>query len=64
MTPGDMPSFATLYLEIVASALIFGAGTAVGEIPPYYFSLMASRAGEENEEFDEIMGEVRPKLQC
>ena len=57
--PGEVPSFVTLYLEIVASALIFGAGTAVGEIPPYYFSYMASKAGEENEEFDEIMGEVR-----
>lgn len=32
---GPIPSFVIIYLEILAAALIFGVGTAIGEIPPY-----------------------------
>lgn len=39
--------------------MLWGAGTAMGEIPPYAFSYHAARAGIRNEEWDSIFA-VRP----
>ena len=39
--------------------MLWGAGTAVGEIPPYAFSYHAAKAGIRNEEWDSIFA-VRP----
>lgn len=38
--------------------MLWGAGTAMGEIPPYAFSYHATRAGQRNEELDSIF-EIR-----
>ena len=35
-------------------ALLWGAGTAIGEIPPYAFSYHAAKAGIRNEEWDNM----------
>ena len=35
-------------------ALLWGAGTAIGEIPPYAFSYHAAKAGIRNEEWDSM----------
>ena len=42
---------------------MWGAGTAVGEIPPYAFSYHAAKAGLRNEEWDTLFqeGEARPQ---
>lgn len=39
-------------LQVVWTAILWGAGTAVGEIPPYAFSYHAAKAGLRNEEWD------------
>ena len=33
---------------------MWGIGTAIGELPPYFMALGASKAGKQNEELDEI----------
>ena len=35
-------------------AMLWGAGTAIGEIPPYAFSYHAAKAGLRNEEWDSL----------
>lgn len=45
-------------LQVVPTAMLWGAGTAMGEIPPYAFSYHATKAGKRNEELDHIF-EVR-----
>jgi hypothetical protein len=35
-------------------ALLWGVGTAIGEIPPYAFSYHAAKAGIRNEEWDNM----------
>ena len=34
--------------------MLWGGGTAIGEIPPYAFSYHAAKAGHRNEEFDRM----------
>ena len=36
--------------------MLWGAGTALGEIPPYAFSYQAAKAGRENEELEKMFG--------
>jgi len=47
------------FLEILSSvhieAFMWGLGTAIGELPPYFMALGASKAGKSNEELDEII---------
>ena len=37
-----MPTWFEMYSKIFAATLIWGIGTALGEIPPYQFSYMAA----------------------
>ena len=46
-------------MQVLPAAMLWGAGTAVGEIPPYAFSYHAAKAGMKNEEWDSIFA-VRP----
>lgn len=46
-------------VQVLPAAMLWGAGTAVGEIPPYAFSYHAAKAGIRNEEWDSIFA-VRP----
>ena len=36
--------------------MLWGAGTALGEIPPYAFSYQAAKAGKKNEELERMFG--------
>lgn len=38
----------------MGTAILWGAGTALGEIPPYAFSYHAAKAGLKNEEWDDL----------
>ena len=44
------------YLQVSSSAMLWGAGTALGEVPPYAFSYHAAKAGKQNEELDKMFG--------
>jgi vacuole membrane protein 1 len=50
-------TFAQVLLKVLLPCMLWGAGTAVGEIPPYAISRAARLAGEENAEFDELLHE-------
>ncbi|KAG2502028.1 hypothetical protein HYH03_000522 [Edaphochlamys debaryana] len=47
---GDWPeedvSFGTLFKKVIVTAVIWGIGTAIGEIPPYWLSYSAAVAGQ------------------
>ena len=40
--------------QIIPTAMLWGTGTAMGEIPPYAFSYHAAKAGKHNEELDSL----------
>ncbi|KAF0686939.1 Aste57867_21287 [Aphanomyces stellatus] len=48
-----VPFFA-IFLKVAVASMLWGAGTAAGEIPPYAISYAASVAGKRNEEFEEM----------
>eukprot|EP00465_Bigelowiella_longifila_P001784 CAMPEP_0185253486 /NCGR_PEP_ID=MMETSP1359-20130426/2219_1 /TAXON_ID=552665 /ORGANISM="Bigelowiella longifila, Strain CCMP242" /LENGTH=266 /DNA_ID=CAMNT_0027835877 /DNA_START=372 /DNA_END=1172 /DNA_ORIENTATION=- len=60
---GDAAKEGLTFLAIVAKAMLpailWGCGTAVGEIPPYALSLAARNARIANSQFDEIEEEIR-----
>jgi len=41
-------------VQVLPAALLWGTGTAIGEIPPYAFSYHAAKAGIRNEEWDNM----------
>lgn len=45
--------------QVLPAALLWGTGTAIGEIPPYAFSYHAAKAGIRNEEWDSMF-QVKP----
>ncbi|EQC37587.1 hypothetical protein SDRG_05183 [Saprolegnia diclina VS20] len=47
-------TFAKIFLKVFLPSMLWGAGTAMGEIPPYALSRAARLAGQRNEEFEEI----------
>mmetsp|Transcript_15909 Transcript_15909/g.29111 ORF Transcript_15909/g.29111 Transcript_15909/m.29111 type:complete len:396 (+) Transcript_15909:194-1381(+) len=51
------------FIEVVKliflTAFLWGAGTAMGEIPPYAVSRAAAIAGEKDDEVDEMMAEAK-----
>lgn len=46
------PPASLLLLQVVVTAMLWGAGTAVGEIPPYFLSYKAAAAGRRNEMYE------------
>jgi len=52
--PQNNVTFVKLFLKVFWPCFLWGAGTALGEIPPYAFARAARLAGEEIELFDEI----------
>ena len=38
--------------QVVVTAMLWGAGTAIGEIPPYFLSYKAASAGRRNEMYE------------
>ena len=60
-TVGDrsnaIPTFLEVWTASLPAAIVWGAGTAAGEIPPYWISYLAAVAGKENEELLELEAE-------
>lgn len=55
---GDAPprdvTFGDIFSTVVLTAMLWGAGTAVGEVPPYWLSFSAAKAGARNEALEEV----------
>jgi len=49
--------------KVQLEALLWGAGTAIGELPPYFVARAARLAGEKSEELDELEQELEGKSQ-
>jgi membrane protein YqaA with SNARE-associated domain len=47
-------TFFAIFRKVIVPCMLWGAGTAAGEIPPYALSRAAKLAGQRNEEFEEI----------
>jgi hypothetical protein len=41
------PSFTNLFLKLLPAGVLWGAGTALGEIPPYLVSYSAAKLGNQ-----------------
>merc|ERR1712086_596797 len=54
-----MPTWWEMYSKIIGATLIWGIGTAIGEIPPYQFSYMAAVAGEIDEDFQAELDDAK-----
>ena len=52
-------SVLTIYQAVILEAFLWGLGTAIGELPPYYVARAASLAGRKSEELDEIIDESK-----
>ena len=46
--------FSSVYQAVIIEAFLWGLGTAIGELPPYFVSRAASLAGKKQEEIEEI----------
>ena len=49
-------SFFAIYKSVILEAFLWGAGTAIGELPPYFVARAASAAGGIDEELEDILG--------
>ena len=47
--------FFTIYWAVFMEAFLWGAGTAIGELPPYFVARAASAAGGVDEELEDII---------
>mmetsp|Transcript_9964 Transcript_9964/g.40343 ORF Transcript_9964/g.40343 Transcript_9964/m.40343 type:complete len:400 (-) Transcript_9964:49-1248(-) len=48
-------SFGEMFLKVFLPCMMWGAGTAAGEIPPYWISRAAALAGQVDQEYEEMM---------
>ena len=55
LNPANPISFWTIYNAVFWEAFLWGAGTAIGELPPYFVSRAASIAGQKNEELTDLI---------
>ena len=55
-------SWLNVWLAVLPAAVLWGGGTAAGEIPPYWISFLAAKAGKENEELLELESESTSKM--
>ncbi len=47
-------SFFTILMNVQLEAFMWGFGTAIGELPPYFMARAAAEAGKKNEEVEEV----------
>ena len=47
-------SFWNILLNVQLEAFMWGLGTAIGELPPYFMARAAAQAGKSNEEIEEL----------
>ena len=50
----DPPSFGQTLAKVLPAVIIWGAGTAIGECPPYALAYAAAAAGEKSDEVEAI----------
>lgn len=46
----------SIYYSVIIEAFLWGIGTAIGELPPYFVARAASMAGETHEELENQEG--------
>ena len=51
----QMVSFGAIYKAVALEAFLWGFGTAIGELPPYFVAKAASAAGKTHEELEEFL---------
>jgi hypothetical protein len=49
----------SIYWAVIIEAFLWGLGTAIGELPPYYVARAASLAGRKHEELAEMIDESK-----
>lgn len=49
----------SIYYAVIIEAFLWGLGTAIGELPPYYVARAASLAGKKHEELAEMIDESK-----
>ncbi|KAG2439395.1 hypothetical protein HXX76_004752 [Chlamydomonas incerta] len=63
LTCGDWPAqevtYMDLFKKVIVTSILWGIGTAVGEIPPYWLSYSAAVAGQKNVELAELEEAMR-----
>lgn len=59
-TENGVVTYAQVFMKTLPIFILWGSGTAMGEIPPYALSLAAKLAGEKNADMDEI-ADIRSK---
>lgn len=47
--------FLTIYKAVILEAFLWGLGTAIGELPPYFVARAAAEAGGTSEELEEFL---------
>jgi len=47
-------NFFSIFWNVILEAFLWGAGTAIGELPPYYMAKASAEAGKSNEDIDEL----------
>ena len=55
---GQTITFFCLYKEVILEAFIWGAGTAIGELPPYFIARAASMAGQRSDGCVSVLNEI------
>ena len=53
-------SFGDVYLKVLPAAVLWGAGTALGEVPPYAVSYQATKLGRRTAEIDTALSQGQP----
>lgn len=54
VTADSYVSFWTILLNVQLEAFMWGLGTAIGELPPYFMAKAAAEAGKSSEEIEEL----------
>lgn len=55
---GTVASFGDVYCKVLPAAVLWGAGTALGEVPPYAVSYQATKLGRRTAEVDTALGQA------
>lgn len=58
-TPKEAVTFLRILLKVLPACFLWGAGTAIGELPPYFVSRAARLSGQKLEELEELDEEER-----
>eukprot|EP00873_Tetraselmis_striata_P025830 jgi/Tetstr1/446094/TSEL_033694.t1 len=54
----ELPEYWNIVKKVILTCIVWGSGTAIGEIPPYAISFSAAKAGRDNEDMEELLEET------